>query len=1178
MKKFIISILLITVFFQNIIAQEAEASLEPQAASSNASAGLYSGKPSINIPLWNCKARGVSIPISLSYNTSGIKVSDEASWVGLGWSLNAGGAITRVVKDLPDDIVELKISSFNGIPTGYNISYIGWLYGEYTYPNDDFPNGDISYEDTQAKLVYDFNPSDYVNNYDADSDFSNLTDQHGWETERENDTEPDIFYFNFCGRSGSFVFDKGSNDWNDPKPIRMITYQDLLIEYTYTPGEEITSFTITDENGTKYFFEDIEYSYSVVAYLDPDPGYIAQRYILFEKEMEYVSGWFLSKIITSFNEEITFEYNYERIISGFLEEPTLYNESYINIINNSYDFLTPGKLTDSRKLTKIESDYFKIEFISDDENEREDLMQSTYLGGLYSCKTLNNINIYSKIDDTFEAVKEYTFFYDYFESPEIDANNCDDIYYYRESYKKRLKLNSLQVSNNGKSLPPYIFSYDYESEIRALPMKAAYQKDFWGYYNGNTEAQNLKPTIYIHPDLEGNARFRLWPKEGHTYSEDSIIEGTDRTPNADLMTIGTLNCIETPMGGKTIYTYEPHEFFYDGQNYTGGGIRIKSIEKIDAVNNINEKREYKYTYSDNPDISSGKIITLPVYAYYNPLKGEINFNYDDDIEPYCKITVYNLSDFSDGVIGYEEVTEIIGSETNENIGKIVYEFSMPAAYGDINDPVDGLFETTAVNWISKEPEINHDNLNGLIENMISGYHSYPFPQNTNYGWNRGQLKTKTEYDTDDNKVRKFIYEYNIFSKNGSTPIIISGIKTNMLDELYLKAVQPVFVYGKYDILTEMKKILTSKNVIIYDQDDNSKYSSTFSFYFYNNFGQISEIKTVDSEGLELKKQMKYSRDYSVDPDLITTNTIYNVFSYMLDNHIINIPIETVTLKNNEVISANLNIFKKNLNIAGEFQYNILHYQSFILETNQTLIDFNNSYFDASQNFVKDTRYSLKTTSDVHDNFGNTLQSHTENNYHISKILGYNSNLTIAEVTNAEYNEIAYTSFESSDHGNWNYTDNSIESIISVTGSKYHNFTSGTIVKSNIVAGSYKLTFWAKEYAGAPNITGTNYTIVENISSVANANGWKLYEIKIDFSSNGSELTINSGFYIDELRFYPADANMATYTYNINGIKSKTDINNISIFYEYDDFGRLTIVRDQDGNILKKTEFVYSSSD
>src|SRR5580700_1992183 len=59
------------------------------------------GIPNVSIPIYTVKAGSLSLPISLSYHASGLKVQEQASWVGAGWSLNAGGVITRTVVGAP---------------------------------------------------------------------------------------------------------------------------------------------------------------------------------------------------------------------------------------------------------------------------------------------------------------------------------------------------------------------------------------------------------------------------------------------------------------------------------------------------------------------------------------------------------------------------------------------------------------------------------------------------------------------------------------------------------------------------------------------------------------------------------------------------------------------------------------------------------------------------------------------------------------------------------------------------------------------------------------------------------------------------------------------------------------------------------------------------------------------
>lgn len=56
----------------------------------------YTGNPAISIPLYTLSYKGIEVPLSLTYDGGGIQVRQEASWVGLGWSLNVGGCINYV--------------------------------------------------------------------------------------------------------------------------------------------------------------------------------------------------------------------------------------------------------------------------------------------------------------------------------------------------------------------------------------------------------------------------------------------------------------------------------------------------------------------------------------------------------------------------------------------------------------------------------------------------------------------------------------------------------------------------------------------------------------------------------------------------------------------------------------------------------------------------------------------------------------------------------------------------------------------------------------------------------------------------------------------------------------------------------------------------------------------------
>ena len=123
--------------------------------------GYYTGVPEISIPIANVQGLRLSLPIDISYHSGGIKVEEVASRIGLGWSLNAGGVITRTVRGLPDD----EANGWIGSNSNAEAYVANPLSTQFATVLADIANGLI-------------------------------------------DAEPDIFYFNFNKKSGRFEFDK----------------------------------------------------------------------------------------------------------------------------------------------------------------------------------------------------------------------------------------------------------------------------------------------------------------------------------------------------------------------------------------------------------------------------------------------------------------------------------------------------------------------------------------------------------------------------------------------------------------------------------------------------------------------------------------------------------------------------------------------------------------------------------------------------------------------------------------------------------------------------------------------------------------------------------------------------------------------------------------------------------
>lgn len=195
---------------------------------------------------------------------------------------------------------------------------------------------------------------------------------------------------------------------------------------------------------------------------------------------------------------------------------------------------------------------------------------------------------------------------------------------------------------------------------------------------------------------------------------------------------------------------------------------------------------------------------------------------------------------------------------------------------------------------------------------------------------------------------------------------------------------------------------------------------------------------------------------------------------------------------------------------------------------------------------------------------------------VTYIYGYNKSIAIATVTNANQDQVAFTSFESADKGFWTFSGNASGGVSDPgrTGIYYYVLSNGNIDRTGLQAGRYILSYWSQ--GGNASLSGTNYTSVSQVMQTT-INGWTCYRHIISFSANGSSLTLSGSARIDELRLYPFDAVMTTCTYDpLVGKTSETDVNNMTLYYEYDDFSRLKCIKDQSGNIRQSYVYHYKN--
>ena len=161
----------------------------------------YTGVPEISVPLYTVKSREISFPVSLNYHASGIKVEDVSGFVGLGWSLNAGGVISRVAHgSLSGQSVDIR--DRDSVVAANDIRYLKY----------------VANDITNASL--------------------------------------DRYYYNFCGISGSFVIQSDGTIVQIPETENRI---ERISALSPLPGVPDKDFKITTPDGMMYYFHNREY-------------------------------------------------------------------------------------------------------------------------------------------------------------------------------------------------------------------------------------------------------------------------------------------------------------------------------------------------------------------------------------------------------------------------------------------------------------------------------------------------------------------------------------------------------------------------------------------------------------------------------------------------------------------------------------------------------------------------------------------------------------------------------------------------------------------------------------------------------------------------------------------------------------------------------------------------------
>lgn len=733
---------------------------------------MYSGLPNIEIPLYEIKVGNLVVPVKLAYHASGNKVTDNASFVGLGWSLVGDYVVSRNVRGLADE--------------------------------RDFTNNNSLLQNNLQSL-----PQNISCLTDAlKTDFT-LYINGG------KDAERDIFTYHTPNKSNSFVILPNQTGiiWQEADKS-ILSYSGAL-----------QNLSLLDEDGIKYLYETPETT------VMPSSG------------TGDVSAWHLKEIQgVKATDKIQFSYqaNNEFNFTGDIVDSEVYHTdiSGVNATTISGGFQgnfntpnTPG--VSPQFLKEIIFPSGKVVFVLSTDDRQDNLGKSLEAIEIYGFNTSTNV---------YTLLKKYIFTYVYKQRIATFTGNV-------VMFLDKIDL----VSNNNTVLGSYRFNYNSQ----ALPAASSTAKDFWGYYNAQTQNTTLIPPLtytgIVYSSVPSQQTFQ--------------IGGANREVNALAAEAWMLNRIFYPTGGYSTFEYECNRYL-DANNVQqlAGGQRIKRIISDDNTG-VTTTKTYKYGIgeSGNGTIRSQAFKFFPTIQR---IKRPTFTGRTDDPDYYYTVRTFSsantfaINPNEGSPVTYPTVTEYEDDGTGAN-GKTIYTFR------------DDVF----------------DNLITLLSNGKSAQR--------NRSWNRGQLLSKVTYGVDGKKKYEQNNTYSTITSGvsstigyliGQSEIQLHGTNPNTsgcyVDDDDFNAIPITWDYGL------VKQTSSIENY--YDNEDVTKFTTkkmetTYSSIHY----QPTEMKEYVSNSIVLGKLLWYPQDFASVPTTATVTGEVNALRSLQKRNILTSAIEEI---------------------------------------------------------------------------------------------------------------------------------------------------------------------------------------------------------------------------------------------------------------------------------------------
>lgn len=1147
--------------------------------------GLYSGTARFHIPIYTVKYRDVEIPIGLNYNSNGVKVDEMPSRVGIDWSLHAGGVITRTIMHQDDELVTRQHSP--STPTNL---------------------------DSMAKYVFDFligNPNTF-------------------------DTQADEFSYDFNGHQGKFILDENLN-------VIQLTISNLKIVKAPYNVDNTWDFKITDGDGVVYYFggttarEKAKTDVCTENFFDQysnNSWYLIKTVYPNNDEVDYsYDALSLYTYDTHVQESIVMAFPTQQLDLGTKQMNSMCqfdpNDPPPNNLFGSTCDCTPfGETIISTPGTAC-----PVHVTSFGTILKQITTNNGYFVDLYysSRQDLVGDMKYDSIHVVYKGnlLKNIAFNYVYANAGTYYTGN-----FYNNSIPyvyKRLFLNSIvdkPVNNAGNNL---IHSFAY-NDMNSLPPRLSSAQDHFGYFNGQ---KNDFYSPFLSDTLN---QYSLDPQTVSYATLQLFAElGGNREPDSNYSSKGVLTKINYPTGGSTSIDWEPNtinkwitiypsnsNFSLGGTGtgvsgavtYTSSAMVISYDQKIYiSVTALLSGSDTLHTsvtvelktaggtsvylktikvgqdYTDKIDVSAGttyylyctvngSAMTGAVNGYYRPgntSQQQMNIQMpglrvkritesdsvgNTTIKKYYYACIDSLNVSSGVATEVEYYNDMVIPKyywdfcmgavliANISLGKLSSSSLYPN-YLTGQNPVNYTYVVEGFGENFENGGIEHKFLVNLDANSEYIYgnlqHNVPYANN---GFMTGTEQWSRYFKSVNNQVvlikttqPYYSFDSRNFSWNNSFVLFKHDVPDHSLipnhpDLLDLNFFD-IAAYPRYSYWIHLDSTNTTDYTYSTGGSNLGSVTST-TYNSYNNLQhlQLTETKFVNSVGDTIKKQFSFPVDFV---------TAGNVYDTMVHRNMITKTVQVTDLKNSNTL-----------------QTTKLNY-SFDWFTDKHLIEIQNVEIQKAGNTSESRLRNFKF-----DNSGNILEVAKENDTRIAYLWDYSNTLPVAQVKNATSQNIAYTSFEADSSGNWTISGGVATTAIALTGRRSYALSTGnSISRSGLTSGNYIVSYWL--HNGSVSVNSGSGT------AGPTRNGWTYYEHLL---TNVTSVTITgTSATIDELRLYPATAQMVTYTYMpMIGIKTMCDVNNRITYYEYDEFNRLIVVRDQDNNVLKKNCYNFAGQE